>query len=67
MILIGEEIQILSKVVSAALKDRDPAPLQDIAKKLTEAGADYIDLNVGPAKKRSGYPALVGGGSSRSL
>lgn len=51
MILIGEEIQILSKVVSAALKDRDPAPLQDIAKRLTEAGADYIDLNVGPAKK----------------
>ncbi|MCG8402955.1 MAG: dihydropteroate synthase [Firmicutes bacterium] len=51
MILIGEEIQILSKVVSQAIKERDPAPLQDIAKRLTEAGADYIDLNIGPAKK----------------
>lgn len=51
MILIGENIQILSKVVSAALKDRDEKPLQDLAVRQAKAGADYIDLNVGPARK----------------
>jgi 5-methyltetrahydrofolate corrinoid/iron sulfur protein methyltransferase len=51
MILIGENIQILSKVVSAALKERDEKPLQDLAIRQAKAGADYIDLNVGPARK----------------
>jgi cobalamin-dependent methionine synthase I len=51
MILIGENIQILSKVVSAALKERNEKPLQELAIKQANAGADYIDLNVGPARK----------------
>ncbi|MBM4339116.1 MAG: dihydropteroate synthase [Deltaproteobacteria bacterium] len=51
MILIGENLQILSKVVSAALKERDEKPLQELAIKQANAGADYIDLNVGPARK----------------
>ena len=51
MILIGENIQILAKVVSNALKERDEKPLQELASKQAKAGADYIDLNVGPARK----------------
>lgn len=51
MILIGENIQILSKVVSNALKEKDEKPLQDLAVRQAKAGADYIDLNVGPARK----------------
>lgn len=51
MILIGENIQILSKVVSNALKEKDEKPLQELAIKQAKAGADYIDLNVGPARK----------------
>jgi cobalamin-dependent methionine synthase I len=51
MILIGENIQILAKVVSNALKERDEKPLQDLAVKQAQAGADYIDLNIGPARK----------------
>jgi 5-methyltetrahydrofolate corrinoid/iron sulfur protein methyltransferase len=51
MILIGENIQILSKVVSNALKEKDEKPLQDLAIRQAKAGADYIDLNVGPARK----------------
>ncbi len=51
MILIGENIHILSNEVSEAIKQRNPLPLQDLAKKQAEAGADYIDLNVGPARK----------------
>jgi cobalamin-dependent methionine synthase I len=51
MILIGENIQILSKVVSEAIKGRDEKPLQELALRQAKAGADYIDLNVGPARK----------------
>ena len=51
MILIGENIQILSKVVSEALKDRNKEPLQDLAVRQKNSGVDYIDLNVGPARK----------------
>ncbi len=51
MILIGENIHILSKVVSEAIKARNEKPLQELAVKQAEAGADYIDLNIGPARK----------------
>lgn len=51
MILIGENIHILSKVVSEAIKARDEKPLQELAIKQAQAGADYIDLNIGPARK----------------
>ncbi len=51
MILIGENIQILSKVVSNALKEKNEKPLQELAVRQAQAGADYIDLNIGPARK----------------
>jgi cobalamin-dependent methionine synthase I len=51
MVLIGESIHIISKHVSDAVKDRNPKVIQDLAKAQTEAGADYIDLNLGPAKR----------------
>jgi cobalamin-dependent methionine synthase I len=51
MVLIGESIHIISKNVSDAVKERDPKVIQDLAKEQAEAGADYIDLNLGPAKR----------------
>jgi cobalamin-dependent methionine synthase I len=51
MILIGESIHIISKDVNDAVKERNPKVIQDLAKAQTEARADYIDLNLGPAKK----------------
>ncbi len=51
MVLIGESIHIISKDVNEAVKNRDPMVIQDLAKKQTAAGADYIDINLGPAKK----------------
>jgi len=51
MVLIGESIHIISKNVSDAVKERNPKVIQDLAKSQTAAGADYIDLNLGPAKK----------------
>ena len=51
MILIGENIHVIAKVVSDAVRDRNPKPIQDLVIMQAEAGADYIDLNLGPAKK----------------
>jgi len=51
MILIGESIHIISRVVSEAVRDRNAAPIQDLARRQTAAGADYLDLNLGPARK----------------
>ena len=51
MILIGESIHIISKEVNDAVKNRDLKVIRDLAKVQADAGADYIDLNLGPAKR----------------
>lgn len=51
MILIGENLNIMSKTLGPALKARDPKPIQEMAKAETDAGIDYIDINIGPARK----------------
>lgn len=51
MVLIGESIHIISKNVNDAVKERNHQVIQDLAKAQTEAGANYIDLNLGPAKR----------------
>jgi len=51
MILIAESINIMSRSIGPALRNRDPKPIQDLAKAQVEAGADYLDLNIGPARK----------------
>src|SRR4030043_2254543 len=51
MVLIGESIHIISKDVNDAVKERDTKVIQYLAKAQAAAGADYIDLNLGPAKR----------------
>ena len=51
MVLIGENINIMSKTIGPALKERDPKPIQELVKAEDEAGVDYLDLNIGPARK----------------
>ena len=51
MILIGENINVMSKTVGPALKERNPGPIQELVKAEVEAGMDYLDLNIGPARK----------------
>lgn len=51
MILIGENLNIMSQTLGPALRGRDPGPVQEMAKLETAAGIDYIDLNIGPARK----------------
>ncbi len=51
MILIGESINVMSKTIGPALKERNPQPIQELAKTESEAGVDYLDINIGPARK----------------
>jgi len=51
MILIGENINITTKIAGTAMKERNPEPIQKIAKAEVEAGMDYLDINIGPARK----------------
>ncbi len=51
MLIIGENIQIISTVVKNAVNARDAAPLQAMAKKQVEHGAGTVDLNIGRRKK----------------
>jgi len=51
MILIGENINITTKIAGTAMKERNPEPIQKMAKAEVEAGMDYLDINIGPARK----------------
>jgi len=51
MYIIAENIQILSQRVKQAIAEKDGAYFRDTIAQLAEAGADAIDLNIGPSKK----------------
>jgi len=47
MIIVGERINTGFKDIKQAVMDKDPAPLQEWARKQAEAGAGYLDVNLG--------------------
>lgn len=49
MILIGERINGMFKDVKQAIEQKNKKIIQELAKKQTEAGATYLDVNVGTA------------------
>ena len=51
MYIIGENIHIISEKVKEALANKDAYFFQDLAVKQVEAGAQALDLNLGPRKK----------------
>jgi len=51
MYIIGENIHIISSKVKEALKNRDREFFMELAIKQVEAGAQALDLNLGPRKK----------------
>jgi 5-methyltetrahydrofolate corrinoid/iron sulfur protein methyltransferase len=51
MLLIGESLNVISKKIGAAFKERNPKPIQEEALFQKSKGMDYIDINLGPAKK----------------
>jgi len=51
MYIIGENIHIISPKVKAALAEKDARFFQELAVRQVEAGAQALDLNLGPRKK----------------
>ncbi|HID30867.1 MAG TPA: dihydropteroate synthase [Desulfobacterales bacterium] len=51
MILVGENLNIMVTKIGRAMKERNPKPIQELALAEAEAGVDYIDINIGPARK----------------
>ncbi len=56
MILFGESLNVISRVIGKEFKELDPAkrnpePIQEEVLRQKELGMDYIDINLGPAKK----------------
>lgn len=51
MLIIGENIHILSADVKEAIANRDAKLIQDMALRQVAAGAGIIDLNIGPQKR----------------
>ncbi len=51
MILIGESINIMSKTLGPALREKNPKPIQEMAIAELEGGVDYLDINIGPARR----------------
>jgi 5-methyltetrahydrofolate corrinoid/iron sulfur protein methyltransferase len=51
MYKLGENIHIISPKVKQALAERDGSFFVNLARKQRDAGADALDLNIGPQKK----------------
>ena len=57
MLLIGENLNVINMVIGKAFKEKDPGPIAKEARKQKEKGMDWIDINLGPARK--GGPELM--------
>jgi 5-methyltetrahydrofolate corrinoid/iron sulfur protein methyltransferase len=51
MILVAENINVMSQTIGPVLKERQAEPIRALAKAETEAGMHYLELNIGPSKK----------------
>ncbi len=51
MIIIGERINVRTKAIGEAMRNRDFGPIKDMALKQVEAGANMLDINIGPARR----------------
>ena len=50
-IVIGERIHCISPSIREAMATRNPEPILKRAKEQLDAGATYLDVNIGPAEK----------------
>lgn len=51
MILVGENLNVMSATIGPALKERRAEPIKELAMAEAQRGVDYLDLNIGPARK----------------
>lgn len=51
MLILGEKVNVMMKAIGAAIKDREKKPIQEMALLQAEGGANWMDINLGPATK----------------
>ena len=51
MLTIAENINVMNRKIGAAMEARDKGPVQALALRCAAAGADILDINLGPARK----------------
>jgi cobalamin-dependent methionine synthase I len=49
MLVVSDNLNVVYRHVAEAVEKRDAASIKELAHKITEAGADIIDVNLGPA------------------
>jgi len=57
MLVIGEKINVMSQSVGSAMKERVAGPIQEMATRQVNDGANILDINLGPATK--GGPEMM--------
>jgi 5-methyltetrahydrofolate corrinoid/iron sulfur protein methyltransferase len=61
LILVADNLQVLNPAVAGALENLDPVPVQEIARRCEQAGAQVLDLNPGylPPRREDRMAFLV--------
>ncbi len=51
VVCVGENINIMSKTIGPAIKEKRPESILEMARHQEKVGIDYLDLNIGPSRK----------------
>ena len=51
MVTIAENLNVINKQVGAGFKEKDPKPVRAMVEKILPSEPDWIDINLGPARK----------------
>ena len=51
MVTIAENLNVINKLVGAGFKEKDPKPVRAMVEKILPSEPDWIDINLGPARK----------------
>lgn len=54
---VGENLNVMSRILGPAMRERNAEPIQKMAMDQEKAGVGFIDLNIGPSKKEG--PAIM--------
>lgn len=57
MLIVAENINIRNTKIGTSMRERNSEPIIELAKSLKDAGANYLDINIGPGTK--GGPELM--------
>jgi 5-methyltetrahydrofolate corrinoid/iron sulfur protein methyltransferase len=51
MVSLAENLNVINRKIGAAFKAKDPGPIREMTEAIAAAEPDYIDINLGPARK----------------